>query len=346
MLNTKYQNMEIYLTKKACAQLYSIVILFIVFCFSSCKKTEIEVPPYPPLSKSATLADMEFSTGKMNLSFDSTITTYLVEVPGDVTSISITPTANSSKATITINGSSVLSGHAFNISNLDIDNGTNVSIVVTAQNDTATTTYTAVIKRYQTDVKHGTTPTLDGIVNSSEWSDAEMLDLFLGSDFIGNAYVKHDGQNLWVGFLINDDTPQLDHFGDRTMVYVDTDFDQSQYPQSDDYFFVVLRGDTSFQSQGLGTNTGNASDWDTYSSMGAWTSLLNDQTSTWSVEYKIPFSDLGIVAGNPKTIGMNFGTSDAFTYWPAWIYEPDFPNGTNWLQPNSWGKISSSDNWQ
>lgn len=201
----------------------------------------------------------------------------------------------------------------------------------------------------------GTTPTQDGIIGTTEWSDALSANLYIVSgsnpSFVyGKVYVKHDSTALWVAFDIYDTTHNIDDFGDRTLVYIDKDYDRAANPQLDDFFCVLRRMDTTnsyvFQAQGLSTNNGNASDWSTYSPMGTWTAVManvgSGAGSSWTVEYKIPYADIGVVRGTPKTIGINFGTTDAFSIWPAWVNDP---NGTNWLHPNTWGKISSSDNW-
>lgn len=283
------------------------------------------------------------------------------------------------------------------------------------------------------DITKGTTPVQDGVIDAAEWGDAKKDFLYIKnsdqnsdlnsspSKVWGNIYMKHDGQELWIGLEIFDDSHDANiDFGDRALVYVDKDYDRATSPQTDDFFGCVRRMDTTdsymFQGQGNGKGNGNFNDWDTYVTQGAWTAVSSyvpwddsiqfaylppaigyyyyyayykigqivsysaggnmniykciqattkahekptdtnywtfvksnpNAQKSWSVEYKIPYSDLGITAGAAKTLGMNFNTAEKWTYWPSWVADPN-TNQTkqNWIHPNTWGAISSSDNWQ
>jgi len=199
---------------------------------------------------------------------------------------------------------------------------------------------------FEMDIVQGTTPILDGVIDTAEWSDAIAVDLLLDGVVEGVARVKHDGQFLWVAFSVDDATPGLDHFGDRTMIYVDRDFDTHQFPQPDDAFYVVTRGGVTYRAVGNAANSGTAGDWDTGDTTApivGWSAALTDQAAAgWSVEYSIELTELGLTPGSAQTLGIDFGTTDQFTTWPRWTDDPD---GTNWLHPNTWGTASSSDSW-
>jgi hypothetical protein len=104
----------------------------------------------------AALASLTFTKGKLQPAFNAGTTNYLnAPVPfsseaspayNDTQSVDITATAANSDATITINGSSVASGSAFTMNNLDVGKN-NVTIVVTTQDGTTTTTYTVEVYR-------------------------------------------------------------------------------------------------------------------------------------------------------------------------------------------------------
>ena len=210
-----------------------------------------------------------------------------------------------------------------------------------------------VIKEFKLDITKGTTPIQDGIIDAIEWSDAKTANLYIASGstptkVYGKVYVKHDGQYLWVAYAMFDTSHNVET--DKTSLYIDKDYDRAKNPQATDFIFELRRNDTAnnitTQLKGTGTTTGTFLDW-TVTPQGAWTAIMTNQGngagSSWRVEYKVPFSDINITAGAAKTIGINFGTSDNFNLWPGWV---DDSKGTNWVHPNTWGSISSSDNWQ
>ena len=77
--------------------------------------------------------------------FDSTVSTYHVDVTNSVTQVSITPTASDTDSTITIGTTTVASGAAHTVS---LTAGRNViTITVTASDNTATMTYRVIVDR-------------------------------------------------------------------------------------------------------------------------------------------------------------------------------------------------------
>ena len=91
----------------------------------------------------ATLTGLTLSAGE--LSFTSDTTDYAVEVPNDVESVSVTPTA-AAGATVTVNGASVASGASSADIPLDIGE-TTITIVATPANGAASLTYLVTITR-------------------------------------------------------------------------------------------------------------------------------------------------------------------------------------------------------
>lgn len=78
--------------------------------------------------------------------FDPDVSSYTVDVPNALMSIRVTPFAVDSFASIQVNGSAVLSGGTTNPIPLSAGNNS-ISILVTAQNQTTSQTYTITVKR-------------------------------------------------------------------------------------------------------------------------------------------------------------------------------------------------------
>ena len=97
-------------------------------------------------SADATLSGLTTTAGALSPTFSSSGTLYGVSVANNVTSVTVTPTANESHATIKVNGTTVVSGSASGSISLNVGINT-VSIVVTAQDGTTTKTYTIIITR-------------------------------------------------------------------------------------------------------------------------------------------------------------------------------------------------------
>ena len=80
-----------------------------------------------------------------DLAFDSATTSYTVDVAHDVSSVTVTPTANDAAATITVNGATVASGSES--APITLETGENpIEVVVTAEDGT-TRTYTVTVTR-------------------------------------------------------------------------------------------------------------------------------------------------------------------------------------------------------
>ncbi|MBI1194477.1 MAG: hypothetical protein GC138_01340 [Gammaproteobacteria bacterium] len=108
-------------------------------------------------SADATLTALTLSAG--TLTFDSLTTVYATQVSSSLASITVTATANSGAATMTVNGAPTPSGTATSINLVTGDNP--ISIVVTAQDGVTTKTYTVTVVRPSTDA------TLSGLTVST-----------------------------------------------------------------------------------------------------------------------------------------------------------------------------------
>ena len=96
------------------------------------------------ISSDATLSSLTASIGALTSSGGNT---YTASVIYTVTSLTVTPTANNQYySSITVNGTGVTSGSASGNINLTVGNNT-ITVVVTAQDGTTTSTYTITVTR-------------------------------------------------------------------------------------------------------------------------------------------------------------------------------------------------------
>jgi len=105
-------------------------------------------------SDDASLSGLALSGGSLSPAFASGTTGYSVDVANDVSSVTMTPTANDGNATVTVDGVGVASGAASGAISLNV--GANaIPVVVTAQNGTTTSTYTVTVveRRSESDVR-------------------------------------------------------------------------------------------------------------------------------------------------------------------------------------------------
>ncbi len=97
-------------------------------------------------SSDATLSNLTISNGTLTPTFASGTTSYTASVSNATTSVTVTPTANESHATIKVNGTTVVSGEASGSISLSVGTNT-ITTVVTSQNGIGTKTYTITVTR-------------------------------------------------------------------------------------------------------------------------------------------------------------------------------------------------------
>jgi hypothetical protein len=97
-------------------------------------------------STNADLSSLVLSSGTLTPPFASGTTTYTATVASCAISITVRPTAADASATLTVNGTSVVSGHASEAIALDFGANT-ITTVVTAQDGTTIKTYTVTVTR-------------------------------------------------------------------------------------------------------------------------------------------------------------------------------------------------------
>lgn len=169
------------------------------------------------------------------------------------------------------------------------------------------------------DVTYGpNTVTIDGTLNTGEWSDANTILLTSGTDSL-TIYLKENGTDLFVGYKSN-----LNFICD---IYLDVNNDGGSTPKTDDY-----RIHASFAVYEM---SGTGSGWTNSVSPVGWSSTTGYTTDR---EFQISYSKIGITAGQEKTLGIAFVVmAQGVTFnWPSTYVRDD---------PSSWGDISSSDWW-
>lgn len=104
--------------------------------------TDVSIP-----SDDASLSGLAVTSGELSPDFSSGATDYTVNVGPNTGSIAVTPTANDSQATVTVNGATVASGSLSNEITLgDAGSDITINILVTAQNGN-TKSYTVKVHR-------------------------------------------------------------------------------------------------------------------------------------------------------------------------------------------------------
>ncbi|MFB0569477.1 MAG: hypothetical protein ACETV0_07695 [Nitrososphaeria archaeon] len=191
---------------------------------------------------------------------------------------------------------------------------------------------------WQATVTGGWTPRLDGNLASfsGEWADATPVQLVSKLQTREcQVWIKHDGISLWLAWLVEDATPDT---WDRVVLLVDTDHDAATSPWPDDRRLELGRAGQSSLIQG------NGQSW--ASSLPPWESKLLDSSSSWSVEVRVPLSQLGVtmgysgfMIGQSKTLGIGFQYFDLVTsnQTAAGTWPPTSSFGEN--SPSTWGRL-------
>ena len=131
---------------------------------SSVTTYTLSITRAPAVSNVATLSGLDISTGALSPAFAIGTTSYTASVANGVSSLTLTPTATSSGASIRVNGVTVASGNASTALALAVGSNT-LSVVVTAQDGATTATYTVLVSRASAAVS--SVATLSALVLSS-----------------------------------------------------------------------------------------------------------------------------------------------------------------------------------
>ncbi|SHF11487.1 S-layer homology domain-containing protein, partial [Anaerotignum propionicum] len=98
------------------------------------------------VSSNSNLSALSISSGTLSPAFANGTKSYTASEGHGVSSITVTPTVTDSNATVTVNGTTIASGNASGVINLNV--GANIiTVVVTAQDGATTSTYTVTVTR-------------------------------------------------------------------------------------------------------------------------------------------------------------------------------------------------------
>lgn len=175
----------------------------------------------------------------------------------------------------------------------------------------------------------GSTPSVDGSIGNSEWSDADSRS-FNQTD----VFVKQDGRNLYIALNVTD-APLMHVEEDCAQILLDVDFDGGLTLQPDDVGLAVLRNGTLIE----GNVTGGA--W-TFVNVVGWTAAVSSTSDMWQVEFNVTYSKIDVFAGVYKDIGVSIGCA----YYPeegspTWVCWPPNTYSDMTFNPSSWGAITS-----
>ncbi|WP_141499989.1 fibronectin type III domain-containing protein [Paenibacillus luteus] len=146
-----------------------------------------------PVSSNAALSDLDLSNGQaLNSAFDAETDHYTSNVGYEVTSLTVVPTSADEAATITVNESAASEPVSLNVGSNEI------TIVVTAQDQTTTKTYTVVVTRAQS-----SNASLSGLALSG---DEELNETFAAETASYTANVSHAVTSLTIVPTVADET--------------------------------------------------------------------------------------------------------------------------------------------
>jgi len=179
----------------------------------------------------------------------------------------------------------------------------------------------------------GSTPTIDGLIDEDEWSDASTVTVSVTGGVNCTVYVKHDSINLYVGFNIPDVTYNNT---DCCVTIFDVNHDESTTLQIDDVWLAVSRTGTK------GEYNVTAGGW--FPTMvSGWFAHASSASSAWQCEYNITYLKVDVTAGTDKMLGVMFliVDRDVEMGWYVW------PSTARILEPMTWGDITSDEyDWQ
>ena len=123
------------------------------WAWNDCPLTTFTSPyilEFPDYQTASTLSGLALSEGTLSPTFSTGTLAYSANVPNATSTITVTPTASSATATVQVNGTTVVSGLAS--ASIPVVLGANpITVLVTAQDGTTTSTYTVTVTRFATD---------------------------------------------------------------------------------------------------------------------------------------------------------------------------------------------------
>ncbi len=168
-------------------------------------------------------------------------------------------------------------------------------------------------------IPYGPAISNDGVVNSTEWMGADTVLIQQSSIYTTSVLYKHDGQNLYIAFERNLQSPFM-YFPE---VNIDANHDGTNTFQNDDWWFHVSATDCEYQgSYGVYHNCQAARpNWTANPNFSSSGPLVN------KVEVSIPFQTIGVQSTDTVGILFFLNNFQSFKY-----HDPT----ANHLDPSSW----------
>lgn len=156
-------------------------------------------------------------------------------------------------------------------------------------------------------------PTIDGTFNLLEWPGGPLFQIQPGANTarLVQVYFTRDVDNLYVAFLVNDDTIDAT---DSVRIYFDTTNNNGD-PDTSDRFFQVARDGTTAVLAGIGNNA-DGQGWNSGYASNNWEAAITSGSGQWVIEMQInAAAEMGALADSFGLMVQVLYTGD-FTTWP------------------------------
>ncbi len=184
------------------------------------------------------------------------------------------------------------------------------------------------------DAPYGPTPQLDGAISPGEYAGAYRLTFpTYGGDM--EMFIRQDAITLYLAL----DSPDTALFptpanGPAFQVFLDTKHNGGTAPQADDYRLTLGKDGITQENRGDGSSWGGAGD-------GHWLAQASTSPYGWQGEFAINLAKLGIT----QTGAISIGLAVAEVWTPVWPKDWYWPATGDWLNPSTWGNLTSSSYW-
>lgn len=159
-----------------------------------------------------------------------------------------------------------------------------------------------------------TPPLIDGIFNVTEWPAVPMIQFQPGTNASRRVevYVARDAANLYMAFLINDNTVDA---SDSLRLYFDTTNNGGD-PDSADRFFQVGRDNSRAVATGIGSNSDTRT-WNPEYTSDNWTAVIGTPVvDQWVVEMQINIAVEMPALANPFAMMVQVLYTGELATWP------------------------------
>ncbi len=170
-----------------------------------------------------------------------------------------------------------------------------------------------------------TAPTLDGVCNPAEYSDAVVVTVTVGTTHPFPVYMKRTSTDVYFCFGNASGLPlPVNNSASSVAVYIDPDNEMGSVAQRDDFGIWMPYSITG---------TAFANSWITNTYKGpvtvGWQAVKYQTASVWTVEFKIPYTVIG-------NTGNTVGLALFYQWWQAPSNDYSWPADGIWANPPAW----------